>query len=303
MKVTVSSKKGDVSLTVGDDATVADLKTALSKEIKLNFHRIMMKHSGDLEKSVKVDDNSALLKSVSISNGSVLSYKDLGPQIGYRTVFYVEYGGPLVLVALMAFLRSKIFGAFGVENVKGFEGMDWVAQLAVWCWIAHFMKREFETAFVHKFSHPTMPIFNLFKNCGYYWTFGAVIAWPMCSPNYIAPAENTVYGGLALFVLSELSNFAIHLKLAGMRPKEGSKKRDIPKGFGFDLVACPNYFFEILAWVGFSIMTGIIWSWMFTLVGFLQMAPWAQKKHKLYKATYGKEYTSLGRKAIIPFLY
>lgn len=303
MKVTVATKKGDVSLTVGNGATIGDLKKLLVPEIKKDFHRILLKHEGDLEKKLILDDNAATLQSKSIKDGTKLKFKDLGPQMGYRTVFYIEYGYPIVFVGLMAFFRTQAFGLLGMDNVKGYEGMSWVAQLAVWCWIAHFMKRELETAFLHKFSRETMPRFNLLKNCMYYWTFASVIGWPMCSPNFVAPPDNQVYAGLVIFVLSELGNFAIHLKLAGMRPAELSKKRDIPKGFGFDLVACPNYTFEIMSWVGFSIMTGIVWSWLFTLVGFYQMQEWAIKKHQGYKKTYDKEYTSLNRKAIIPFIY
>ena len=44
-------------------------------------------------------------------------------------------------------------------------------------------------------------------------------------------------------------------------------------------------------------------SYLFTLIGFVQMADWAMKKHKGYKKTYDKEYTKLRRKAIIPFIY
>ena len=38
-------------------------------------------------------------------------------------------------------------------------------------WLAHFVKREAETLWVHRFSRPTMPRGNLVKNCAYYWAF------------------------------------------------------------------------------------------------------------------------------------
>ena len=173
-----------------------------------------------------------------------------------------------------------------------------------------------------------MPLQNLFKNCTYYWSFGAVIGYPLCSPSFSAPGEIQVYVGLIIFALSEIGNLICHLMLSSMRPAEGSQKREIPKGFLFELVACPNYTFEVLSWVGFSIMTNLGFSYLFTLVGFLQMvswvdfdflkyisfhllliainmnikSDWALKKHKGYKKTYEKEYTKLNRKAIVPFV-
>lgn len=148
-----------------------------------------------------------------------------------------------------------------------------------------------------------MPLNNLFKNCAYYWTFGAVIGYPLCSPGFVAPSETLVYTGFAIFLLCEVGNLICHIMLSNMRPKEGSTKRDIPRGFLFEYVACPNYTFEVFSWVGFSIMTMIPFSYLFTLVGFVQMADWAMKKHKGYKKDFDKEYIALKRKAIIPFLY
>ena len=38
-----------------------------------------------------------------------------------------------------------------------------ICSIAMACWTFHYAKRLFETVFVHRFSHSTMPIRNLFK--------------------------------------------------------------------------------------------------------------------------------------------
>lgn len=48
-------------------------------------------------------------------------------------------------------------------------------RIAVIAWTLHYAKRLFETFFVHKFSHGTMPLTNLFKNCTYYWGFALFV--------------------------------------------------------------------------------------------------------------------------------
>jgi very-long-chain enoyl-CoA reductase len=247
---------------------------------------------------VRLDDERKTLESYGVKEGASLSFKDLGPQIGYRLVFIVEYLGPLLFVLFYSLRPAFIYGSEAAA-----APYNWVARLGVICWSIHFLKREYETLFIHKFSRPTMPLQNLFKNCMYYWAFGAVIGYPLCHPTYQAPGENQVYVGLGIFALCELGNLICHIMLSNMRPAEGSQDRSIPTGFLFDYVACPNYTFEVMSWVGFSIMTQIPFSYLFTLVGFVQMADWAQKKHRGYKKTYDKEYTKLRRKAIIPFIY
>jgi len=289
-------KSKERTVDVGADATVKDLKTAFYKLTKKNVHRQSYKKEvGD--KVVRLEDDNKRLKEYGVSNGDKLVFKDLGPQIGYRTVFLLEYAGPIVFMLLYYIRPSIIFGPAAAS-----VPYDWVASVGVICWIAHFLKREFETLFIHRFSRPTMPLSNLFKNCMYYWAFGAVIGYPLCHPGYKRPEQPQVFIGLTIFVVSEIGNFVCHVMLRNMRPAEGSTERKIPTGFLFDFVSCPNYTFEVLSWVGFSIMTQIFFSYAFTLVGFLQMADWAVKKHKNYLKSY-EEYKGLRRKAIIPFVY
>lgn len=296
----VSGKKKDVvtKVTLPKGATVKDLKKEYARLTRKDINRLSFKEESNKEKVIRLDDDRKTIESYGLPAGANITFKDLGPQIGYRTVFVLEYLGPMVFVMLYYLRPALLYG----EQAATIP-YDWVAKLAVICWVAHFAKREFETFFVHKFSRPTMPLSNIFKNCAYYWTFGAVIGYPLCAPSFKAPSEQLVYIGFAIFLISEIGNFICHVMLSNMRPKEGSQQRDIPRGFLFELVSCPNYTFEVASWVGFSIMTILPMSYLFTLVGFLQMADWAQKKHRGYKKQFPEEYPKLKRKAIVPFLY
>ena len=51
-----------------------------------------------------------------------------------------------------------------------------------------------------------------------------------------------------------MSNLHTHLTLRNLRPA-GSRKRSVPYGYGFNLVSCPNYFFETIGWAVISVMT------------------------------------------------
>jgi very-long-chain enoyl-CoA reductase len=289
--ITVQAGKKQTDIKIPLSSSVGDLKAAFAKSASINVHRISLK-AGE----TRLDRESNTLSTYGLADGSVVQFKDLGPQIGYRTVFLVEYFGPMVFVLLYALRPTFLYGA------KATDPYNWVAKLDIACWVAHFLKREFETVFVHKFSRPTMPLSNLFKNCTYYWTFGAVIGYPLCSPSYAAPGDFQVLIGFAIFLLSEIGNLICHIMLSNLRAADGSTKRPIPTGFLFNYVACPNYTFEIMSWVGFSIMTQIPFAYLFTAVGLYQMGDWALKKHREYKKVYDKEYTSLRRKAIIPFV-
>jgi very-long-chain enoyl-CoA reductase len=233
--------------------------------VKKSIHRLSFKYEEN-GNTVRLDDDSKSLESYGVNSSTTLIFKDLGPQIGYRTVFLVEYFGPMLFVSLYALRPALIYGESAAT--AAFNSVAW---LGVICWNLHFLKRELETIFVHKFSRPTMPLTNLFKNCAYYWCFGAVIGYPLCSPSYAPPADLQVTIGLVIFVLCELGNLICHLMLSNMRPAEGNTSRSIPRGFLFELVACPNYTFEVTSWIGFSIMTQIPFSYLFTIVGFLQV--------------------------------
>jgi len=127
----------------------------------------------------------------------------------------------------------------------------------------HYAKRLLETLFVHRFSHATMPLRNLFKNCSYYWLFTMYVAYHTNHPLYTAPSALQFNIGAATFVLCELGNLSIHLALRNLRPP-GSTVRKIPMPTEnpftalFKLVSCPNYTYEIGSWIGFTVMTSCL---------------------------------------------
>ncbi|KAF2347487.1 3-oxo-5-alpha-steroid 4-dehydrogenase C-terminal, partial [Trinorchestia longiramus] len=132
--------------------------------------------------------------------------------------------------------------------------------IAMGCYTVHYVKRLLETLFVHRFSHGTMPIFNLFKNCSYYWGFTAYVAYHVNHPLFTPPSALQTNIALAAFVVCELGNFSAHWTLRQLRPP-GSKVRRIPYPDSnpltglFSLVSCPNYTYETGAWLSFTVMT------------------------------------------------
>ncbi|KAA3676619.1 very-long-chain enoyl-CoA reductase, partial [Paragonimus westermani] len=189
-----------------------------------------------------------------------LYLRDLGPQIGWRTVFLVEYIGPLVIYLIIWLLRQPELRLTFLTPITTLRGLR---NLAVACWCGHYSKRLLETIFVHRFSHATMPMRNLFKNCTYYFGFAAFVAYFVNHPLYTSPAFGCkqICFGLGVFLFSEYGNLCCHLALRNLRPP-GSTVRRIPQPVSgrfltrlFTLVACPHYTYEVMSWIGFAIMT------------------------------------------------
>lgn len=241
---------------------------------------------------------------------STVYAKDLGPQIGWRTVFIYEYLGPILIHSLFYFFIYD-----PTEN-------SYVQKISFILTLLHYLKRELETVFVHSFSSDTMPLLNLFKNSGHYWIInGLFIAGTVYAPDsYRNHSKKDEYGYLkdfifhvsdrskneliilvSLFAICELSNFYCHYILMKLR-SDGSRDHKIPYGFAFKFVSFPNYFFEIASWFFFALINNNWSSYLFLLVGGFTMAVWAKNKHRKYKKEFGDKYPK-ERKAIIPFIY
>ena len=286
----VASLSGQTS-----SATIGDIKERLGR-CKAKYADVNRQELRPEAKGKALKDE-ATLQSLGLTGGrAVLYFKDRGVQISWTTVFLAEYAGPLFVYLLFYLRPSLIYGAR--------SEMSQTAHIAAAAWTFHYSKRLLETVFVHRFSNATMPLSNLFKNCSYYWGFAAYIAYHVNHPQYTSPSHTQVTSCLALFLLCELGNFSIHILLRNLRPA-GTRERKIPfpdrnpltalQG----LVSCPNYTYEVLAWLSFTLMTQCLPAGLFTLAGAYQMTVWALGKHRNYK----REFTNYPRrKAIFPFI-
>lgn len=146
-----------------------------------------------------------------------------------------------------------------------------------------------------------MPARNIFKNSFHYWFFsGLNMAYWIYRPSGpTAQPSNPLITTLAiaLFAFGELANFHTHMTLRDLR-KPGSTERRIPRGFGFDWITCPNYFFEALAWLGIWLATWSLSTGVFVVVAVGQMMLWAKKKEGKYRKDFGNGYT---RKQFVMF--
>ncbi|KAF7618881.1 hypothetical protein AFLA_000527 [Aspergillus flavus NRRL3357] len=253
-------KKLPKEIQINPNAPAQDIYAALAAASGSSIHRLRITKGSDRSvvpnsKETKVDDTG-------LKERSVVHVKDLGPQIGWRTVFIIEYFGPLVIPALFLYpLRPYIYYNFD----KPLPEPSYLQQLVCALLSIHFLKREFETIFIHRFSNATMPARNIFKNSAHYWVLaGLNIAYWVFRPDASAvnePNPALLYAGLGLFVFGELGQ----LELA----------------FGATWPA-PS---------GYHRQGGLSWSVLFFItVGGAQMAAWAKKKERRYRKEFGDKY-------------
>ncbi|PNH05191.1 Trans-2,3-enoyl-CoA reductase [Tetrabaena socialis] len=289
-KLEVASRSGRIITTIdiNGEATVSELKRKFQSYSRKYYparQRFSLPVKAGEKRGVVLEDGKRLAD-YGLAEGGRVDFKDLGPQIGYSTVFFWEYFGPLVVYPLFFFFPQYLY-----PHIKSASPPvhSLVQKLAVAYWCFHYAKRIVETYTIHKFGHATMPIFNLFRNCAYYWGFAAYVSYFVNHPKYTAPNQTLSVACLGLAVLMQLGNLRSHIILANLRAP-GEKDYKIPRGFLFNFVSCANYTFEIWGWLLYSVAVQSLAAWMFAATGAAQMVQWAIAKHSRLRKTFdGKD--------------
>lgn len=288
LKLEIQSRSGRtlVILDLDTEDSVTELKKqfyARQRKFYPDRQRFTLPPAPGTTRGVALEDGRKL-KEFGLVSGSVLQFKDLGPQIGYSTVFFLEYFGPLVVYPIFYYFPQYFYPGLSAPSER-----VTAQKLALYYWSFHYAKRIAETFTIHRFGHATMPIFNLFKNCSYYWGFAAYVAYFVNHPLYTAPHLMQTYVCLGLATLCQLSNLWCHVILANLR-SPGEKGYKIPRGFLFNYITAANYTAEIYGWLLFGVATQTLAVFVFAAAGTFQMAQWALQKHnRLRKLFDGKE--------------
>ncbi|EPS35918.1 hypothetical protein H072_10604 [Dactylellina haptotyla CBS 200.50] len=290
-------------LPISASASTEDLYRAVAKLTKTSVHsvRITKSDSSHLKPSSEVT-----LADAPLYDESQIFVKNLGTQIDWQTVFLIEYFGPLFIHPLFFLFRKQIYSVyppFWQWSASPLTTPPTQTQYIL-CGIIllHYIKRELETLFVHRFSSATMPVASLIRNTAYYWTVGGLyLGYFLYMPTKAETPPHFLYTGLAIWVFAQLSNFKTHLTLRDLR-RPGTKDRGIPRGYGFNLVTCPNYMFEVLGWFAVAMITGWrIPALVFWLSGSYIQHKWAGQKERRYRREFGDRYKKK-RAVIIPYL-
>ncbi|KAK6498916.1 3-oxo-5a-steroid 4- dehydrogenase [Arthrobotrys musiformis] len=290
-------------LPISSDASIDDLYDAVGKLTGYSRHRLRITKS---DSSHLKPSSTVTVSDSNLFDQSSLFVKDLGLQIDWQTVFVIEYLGPLLIHPLFILFRNQIYGFTppfvpwaGTPSSTPPTSTQLIICTMV---ILHYIKRELETLFVHRFSSATMPLSSLIRNTSYYWTMGGIyLGYFLYAPSTAEAQPLTLYAGLAIWLFAELSNFKTHLTLRGLR-RAGSTDRGIPTGYGFNLVTCPNYMFEVLGWFAVAMISGWkIPALVFWGSGLYIQTKWAGQKERRYRKEFGDKYKKK-RNVIIPFV-
>ncbi len=170
-------------------------------------------------------------------------------------------------------------------------------------WTAHYVNRAWAWPNRARLYQKLMPlsvvilavIFNT-VNCliNGIWLFslsgGYELSW-MTDPRFIF--------GVVLFFFGMIINIKSDDILFSLRD-DGSTGYKIPRGGLFEKVSSPNYFGEIIEWIGFAIATWSLAGLTFAIWTFCNLAPRAFAHHRWYNEEF-PDYPE-DRKALIPFV-
>lgn len=206
-----------------------------------------------------------------------------GPTVKARTGWMVMESPAAILVALYFVIAPP-------------PVLGW-AFLALW--ELHYVNRAFVFPFRMRGGDRPMPVmvvaaafvFNLANS--YMIGRGYTLAPPPWAWHWV------ILGG-ALFLLGMAINRHADQVLFSLR-SDGDTGYKIPHGGLYRYISCPNYFGEIIEWIGFAVAVRSFGALVFAIWTVANLAPRAWAHHRWYRGKFA-DYPA-ERRALIPFVW
>ena len=228
-------------------------------------------------------------------------------EAGYGYLFNPKFGFPVPNKVGWVIMECPVFFAMAALRAMSDYGMQAAPLVLFLVFELHYFQRSFIFPMLMR-GNSKMPI-GIVAMGALFNTLNAVMqgGWIF----YYAPemgyydgwmSKPYIYIGVAVFLFGFITNLHSDYVIRHLR-KPGDTKHYIPKGGMFRYVSSANYFGEFMEWVGFAIAS---WSWagvVFALWTFANLGPRSASLYKRYKREFGEEFTKLGRKRIIPFIW
>lgn len=228
-------------------------------------------------------------------------------EAGYGYLFNPKFGRPISNKIGWVLMESPVF--FAMAALWLLSDYTWQASSValVLLFEAHYFQRSFIFPAMMR-GESKMPVGIMIMGMVFN-TLNALMqgGWIF----YFAPSMGYYDGwlskpffwiGAAIFAAGFFINLQSDHIIRHLR-KPGDTRHYIPRGGMFRYVSSANYFGEVTEWAGFAIAS---WSWagaVFAWWTLANLAPRSASLYRRYEREFGEEFTSLGRKRIIPFIY
>jgi protein-S-isoprenylcysteine O-methyltransferase Ste14 len=200
---------------------------------------------------------------------------------------------------LMEAPASLGFAAFYLAGEHRAEA----APLALFAlWQLHYVNRAFVYPFRRRGGDKPMPLLvagmgvgfnvaNAYLNARFVSHFARYPHGWLADPRFI--------GGVLVFVVGFAINQHADQVLRRLRAP-GERGYKIPHGGLYRFVSAPNYFGELVEWIGFAVASWSPAALVFVVWTVANLLPRARANHQWYRRTFADYPT--GRRALVPFL-
>ena len=168
----------------------------------------------------------------------------------------------------------------------------------IFIWITHYFNRTIIYPLKIKTKGKKIPIAIVASAFFFNVINGILNGYFIATIPFESISFTCILIGFIIFIIGLFINISSDNTLIKLRTNQ--KGYVIPKGGLFNYVSCPNFFGEIIEWLGFAIMTLNLGSISFLIWTICNLIPRSKAHHNWYKENFEK-YPSK-RKAVIPYL-